>query len=64
MYVQPLILPGNGFTPAHGYQTLSLGDGAVLRAAAGSVLYLALIALLSLGTAILAGGLLLRFRDA
>jgi ABC-2 type transport system permease protein len=46
-----LILPGHGFTPAHGYQTLSLGDGPVLRAAAGSVLYLALIALISLGVA-------------
>jgi ABC-2 type transport system permease protein len=46
-----LILPGNGFTPAHGYPTLSLGDGAVLRATAGSVIYLALIALLSLGAA-------------
>jgi ABC-2 type transport system permease protein len=46
-----LILPGHGFTPAHGYPLLSLGDGPVLRAAAGSVCYLALIALLSLGTA-------------
>jgi ABC-2 type transport system permease protein len=46
-----LILPGHGFTPAHGYQALSLGDGAVLRAACGSVLYLALVALLSLGVA-------------
>jgi ABC-2 type transport system permease protein len=46
-----LILSGHGFTAAHGYQPLSLGDGPVLRAAAGSVLYLALIALLSLGTA-------------
>jgi ABC-2 type transport system permease protein len=46
-----LILPGHGFTPAHGYPLLSLGDGPVLRAAVGSVLYLALIALLSLGTA-------------
>jgi ABC-2 type transport system permease protein len=46
-----LILPGNGFTPAHGYQLLSLGQGPVLRAAAGSVLYLALIGLLSLGIA-------------
>ena len=44
-----LILPGHGFTPAHGYPPLSLGDGPTLRAAAGSVLYLALIALLSLG---------------
>jgi ABC-2 type transport system permease protein len=46
-----LILPGRGFTRAHGYALLSLGDGPVLRAAAGSVLYLALIALLALGTA-------------
>ncbi|MBT2481120.1 ABC transporter permease [Streptomyces sp. ISL-94] len=46
-----LILPGNGFTAAHGYPPLSLADGATLRAAAGSVLYLALIALLSLGVA-------------
>ena len=46
-----LILPGHGFTPVHGYPALSLGDGPVLRAAAGSVLYLALIALLSLGVA-------------
>jgi ABC-2 type transport system permease protein len=40
-----LLLPGRGL-PA-----MSLSDGAVLRAAAGSVLYLALIALLSLGVA-------------
>jgi ABC-2 type transport system permease protein len=46
-----LILPGHGFTPAHGFAPLSLGDGPVLRAALGSVLYLALIGLLSLGTA-------------
>jgi ABC-2 type transport system permease protein len=46
-----LILPGHGFTAAHGYPPLSLGDGPVLRAAAGTVLYLALIALLSLGVA-------------
>jgi ABC-2 type transport system permease protein len=46
-----LILPGRGFTAAHGYPALSLADGPVLRAAAGSVLYLALIALLSLGVA-------------
>jgi ABC-2 type transport system permease protein len=47
-----LILPGHGFTPAHGYPALlSLGDGPVLRAACGSVLYLAMIALLSLGVA-------------
>jgi ABC-2 type transport system permease protein len=46
-----LILPGHGFTVAHGYPPLSLGDGPVLRAACGSVLYLALIALFSLGVA-------------
>jgi ABC-2 type transport system permease protein len=46
-----LILPGHGFTSAHGYPPLSLGSGPVLRAAGGSVLYLALIALLSLGIA-------------
>jgi ABC-2 type transport system permease protein len=46
-----LILPGRGFTPANGYQLVSLGNGPDLRAACGSVLYLALIALLSLGVA-------------
>ena len=46
-----LILPGRGFTPANGYQPLSLANGPDLRAACGSVLYLALIALLSLGVA-------------
>jgi ABC-2 type transport system permease protein len=46
-----LILPGHGFTPAHGYPLLSLADGAYLRAAAGSVLYLSLIGLLGLGIA-------------
>jgi ABC-2 type transport system permease protein len=46
-----LILPGNGIGPAHGYPALSLADGPVLRAALGSVLYLMLIALLSLGVA-------------
>jgi ABC-2 type transport system permease protein len=46
-----LILPRRGFTPENGYQLLSLGNGPDLRAACGSVLYLALIALLSLGVA-------------
>ena len=46
-----MILPGHGFTAAHGYPPLSLGSGPVLRAACGSVLYLALIALFSLGVA-------------
>jgi ABC-2 type transport system permease protein len=46
-----LILPGHGFTAARGFPVLSLADGPVLRAAAGSVLYLALIGLFSLGVA-------------
>ena len=46
-----LILPGRGFTEEHGHSLLSLLDGRMLRAAAGSVLYLVLIALLSLGVA-------------
>ena len=45
------ILPGNGFTGAHGTEALSLSAGPTLRAAVGSVLYLALIALFSLGLA-------------
>jgi ABC-2 type transport system permease protein len=56
-----LMLPGRGFTAAHGYAALSLGDGPVLRAAAGSVLYLALIALLSLGAATAVLGVLFMF---
>jgi len=48
-----LVMPGHGFTEAHGYPLLSLTDAPVLRAAAGSVLYLALIGLLSLGIATL-----------
>jgi ABC-2 type transport system permease protein len=46
-----LILPGSGFTAAHGYARLSLADGSTLRAVAGSIVYLALIGLLSLGVA-------------
>ena len=46
-----LLLPGNGFTTAHGYQLLSLTDGPYPRAAVGSVLYLVLIGLLGLGIA-------------
>jgi ABC-2 type transport system permease protein len=46
-----LILPGHGLTAVNGYQLLSLGNGPDLRAAAGSVLYLALIGLLALGVA-------------
>ncbi len=46
-----LILPGHGFTRGHGFAPLTLADGPVLRATAGSVLYLALVGLLSLGAA-------------
>jgi ABC-2 type transport system permease protein len=46
-----LLLDGHGIDAAHGYAAFSLASGPVLRAAAGSVLYLALIALLSLGIA-------------
>jgi ABC-2 type transport system permease protein len=44
-----LILPGHGFTPAHGYPSLTSATD--FRAAAGAVLYLTLVALLSLGVA-------------
>ena len=44
-------LPANGFTAAHGYPLLSLSHGPTLRAAVGSVLYLVLIGLFSLGIA-------------
>jgi ABC-2 type transport system permease protein len=44
-----LILPGRGLSAANGYVLVSLGNGPDLRAAAGSVLYLALAALLALG---------------
>ena len=46
-----LILPGHGFTATRGYPALSLADGPTLRATVGSILYLTLIALLSLGVA-------------
>ena len=45
------LLARHGIDAAHGYEALSLGHGAVLRATAGSVLYLGLIALLGLGVA-------------
>jgi ABC-2 type transport system permease protein len=44
-----LILPGHGFTAARGFAELSLTNGPTLRAAVGSVLYLGLVALLSIG---------------
>jgi ABC-2 type transport system permease protein len=46
-----LILPGHGFTAAHGFPALLLSGGPMARAAFGTVLYLGLIALLSLGVA-------------
>jgi ABC-2 type transport system permease protein len=46
-----LLLPDAGINPAHGYALVSLDHGPTLRAAAGSVLYLVLITLLSLGVA-------------
>jgi ABC-2 type transport system permease protein len=45
------LLARQGFTAVHGHPALSPTDGATLRASAGTVLYLALIALLSLGIA-------------
>jgi ABC-2 type transport system permease protein len=48
------ILRSNGFTDANGYPPLSLTDGPTLRAAVGTVLYLGLIALLSLGVGAIA----------
>jgi ABC-2 type transport system permease protein len=46
-----LLLPAKGFTPANGYLSIALTHAETLRAASGSVLYLVLIALLSLGIA-------------
>jgi ABC-2 type transport system permease protein len=48
-----LILPGHGFTAARGFHPVWLSYGPTLRAACGSVLFLALIALLSLGVAVM-----------
>jgi ABC-2 type transport system permease protein len=48
-----LILPGHGFTAARGFPPVWLGYGPTLRAASGSVLYLGLIALMSLGVAVI-----------
>ena len=46
-----LMLPGQGFDAAHGFTAVSLTHGSTLRAAAGSVLYLGLVALLGSGIA-------------
>jgi ABC-2 type transport system permease protein len=51
LLVGRLVLPSHGFTSVHGYALLSLAHTPTLRAAVGTVLYLALIALLSLGIA-------------
>ncbi len=48
-----LILPGHGFTAARGFGPVWLGYGQTLRAACGSVLYLVLIAVMSLGVAVI-----------
>jgi ABC-2 type transport system permease protein len=46
-----MVLAADGLTAAHGYTAVSLSHATVLRAAGGTVLYLALIALLSFGVA-------------
>jgi ABC-2 type transport system permease protein len=46
-----LLLSRAGLGPANGYRLISLANGPTLRAAAGSVIYLVLIALLALGMA-------------
>jgi ABC-2 type transport system permease protein len=50
-----MVLPGNGFTSARGFASLSLDDALTRRAAIGTILYMGLIALLGAGL-----GLLLR----
>ena len=51
MVVGGIVLGRHGFTPDHGYPRFSLTDGISLRPTAGSVAYLILIAILSLGVA-------------
>lgn len=46
-------LPDNGFTSANGFPALSIDDPLTLRATLGSIIYLGLIGLLSLGLATL-----------
>jgi ABC-2 type transport system permease protein len=46
-----LFLSHAGLGPANGYALISLGNGPTLRAAAGSVIYVVLIALLAFGIA-------------
>jgi ABC-2 type transport system permease protein len=47
------VLAGQAILPRHGVPAVSLAHGATMRAAGGSILYLALIGLLSLGIAAL-----------
>lgn len=47
-----LLLPGGGFTSGRGFAPISLADGPTLRAATGSILYLTLVALLSVGVTV------------
>lgn len=49
--VAKAVMPGHGFTSADGYPPSTFTDSTMLRAAGGSVLYLVLIGLLSLGIA-------------
>ncbi|MGO9957844.1 MAG: ABC transporter permease [Solirubrobacteraceae bacterium] len=49
LFAGHLLLPDAGLDPAHGYALISIANGPTLRAAVGSVVYLGLIALLSLG---------------
>jgi ABC-2 type transport system permease protein len=46
-----LMLPSAGLNSAHGYALVSITHSPTLRAAAGSILYLVLVSLLSLGIA-------------
>jgi ABC-2 type transport system permease protein len=46
-----LLMPGHGFTPAHGYEVAALAVGSTWRAGLGSVAYLVLIGWLALGIA-------------
>ncbi|MCW6010172.1 ABC transporter permease [Micromonospora sp. CPCC 205371] len=52
LLIARLVMPGNGFTAANNHPHLfSLSEGATPRAVVGTILYLVLIALLSLGIA-------------
>jgi ABC-2 type transport system permease protein len=51
LLVGRLMLPSDDLNTGHSYTLVSIGNGATLRAAVGTVLYLVLIAALSLGVA-------------